>query len=88
MSTPSERLEAEVWLDTTRPDLSADQQDAFFAAVDEYYDEHPTADRGSDFLAMLREDDRAFAHTLDAILTGEGRQSVTADTADVSDAQE
>lgn len=77
MSTLSERLEAEIWLETASPDLSAAQRDAFFAAVDAYYCEHPTADRDPDALAALREDDLAFSGILREILgePGRGRRS-------------
>lgn len=67
MSTPTERLEAEVWLETTDPDISTCQRAEFFAAVDEYYTEHPTADRGPHFLTTLREDNLAFAKILDTV---------------------
>jgi len=70
VSTPSERLEAEIWLETASPDISTEQQDAFFVAVDEYYAQYPTADRGEDFLATLREDGHAFALILAEIVTG------------------
>ena len=79
MSTPSERLEAEIWLDTTDPDLPACQREGFFHAVDEYYDQHPTAERGTDFLAMLHDDNCAFAGILDVILSeGCGRAPAVA----------
>lgn len=68
MSTPSERLEAEIWLETTNPDLSADQRDAFFAVVDEYYDQYPTADRATNVLTTLHEDDREFTRIRNEIL--------------------
>lgn len=55
MSTPTERLEAEVWLEATDPDISVGQRDAFFRAVDEYFVANPTADRGPHFLTTLRE---------------------------------
>ncbi|WP_394216676.1 hypothetical protein [Brachybacterium vulturis] len=73
MSEPSERLEAEVWLETTGPALSTEQREAFFRAVDQYYDQYPIADRRPDFLATLRQDDRAFAMILDDIVHG-GRE--------------
>jgi hypothetical protein len=69
VSTPSERLEAEIWLDSTGPDLSTRQREAFFAAVNEYYQAYPTADRGTDILTTLREDDHAFALILNEIQT-------------------
>ena len=70
MSTPSERLEAEIWLETRGPEhLSDAQAAAFSAAVDEYYAAHPTAERGPDFLATLREDDSAFTRILEQVLT-------------------
>ncbi|WP_422115012.1 hypothetical protein [Brachybacterium sp. UNK5269] len=68
MATPSEHLEAEIWLEATRPDLSASQREAFFRAVDEYYDRYPTAARGSDFLSVLKDDNLAFARMLDAVV--------------------
>lgn len=68
MSTPSERLEAEIWLGATSPDLSACRREAFFRAVDEYYDQYPTDARGTDFLTILHDDNRAFARILDAIV--------------------
>ncbi|MGP5641559.1 hypothetical protein ACTXPS_19230 [Brachybacterium tyrofermentans] len=80
MGTPGERLEAEIWLETIGPDLSAEQWDAFFYAVDEYYDEHPIADRGPDFLATLRNDDRAFALILDEVIN-EGRGNAASSAA-------
>lgn len=67
MSTPTERLEAEIWLDATDPELPAPQRAAFFAAVDEYYMENPTADRSPHFLTTLREDNFAFAEILDTV---------------------
>lgn len=67
MSTPSERLEAEVWLDATDPDLPAHQRDAFFAAVDDYFVANPTADRGPHLLTTLREDNAAFEKILDTV---------------------
>lgn len=75
MSTPSERLEAEIWLETRSPDLSDAQAAAFFAAVDEYYAAHPTAERGPDFLATLREDDGAFTRILEQVLTDDAESS-------------
>lgn len=78
MTEASEWLEAEIWLDTTSPDLSADQRDAFFHAVDRYYDQYPTADRGPDFLATLRQDDEAFALILSEILTGRSEDAASA----------
>ncbi|MGP5292582.1 hypothetical protein ACTXL6_21385 [Brachybacterium tyrofermentans] len=67
MSTPSERLEAEIWLEVTDPDLPEAQREAFLAAVDGYYAENPTADRSPHFLSMLREDNLAFAKILDSV---------------------
>lgn len=77
MSTASDRLEAEVWLETSGPDLAACQRDAFFVAVDEYYQVYPTADRGSDFLATLREDDEAFSLILNEILSGDSEDAAS-----------
>lgn len=67
MSTPTERLEAEVWLEATDPDISVGHRDAFFAAVDDYFVENPTAERGLHFLTTLREDNLAFATILDTV---------------------
>lgn len=67
MSTPTERLEAEVWLEATDPDISVGQRGAFFAAVDDYFVENPTADRGPHFLTTLREDNAAFTKILDSV---------------------
>lgn len=75
MSTPSERLEAEIWLETRSPELSGAQRATFFAAVDEYYTAHPTAERGPDFLATLREDDGAFASILERVLRDEPQRA-------------
>ena len=67
MSTTSERLEAEVWLDATHPDVTPAERRAFFRAVDEYYAENPTDDRSAHFLAELREDSREFGKIFAAI---------------------
>lgn len=67
MSTPSERLEAEIWLDGTCKDLTDEQRESFFTHVDAYYRQNPTADRGTDVLRVLEEDDRAFARILAAV---------------------
>ena len=87
MSTPSERLEAEIWLETTSPDLLASQRNAFFVAVDEYYDQYPTADRGTHFLDALRDDVLAFTSILDALVSegGEGTISSAAEGIDWPD---
>lgn len=72
MSTSSERLEAEVWLDSTLPELPRELREKFFAGVDEYYAQCPTADRGPDVLATLKDDNQAFALILrDVILEGD-----------------
>lgn len=67
MSTPSERLEATVWLDATYPDLPTEQRANFYTAVDEYYEQHPIADRCPHTLAILKQDDHAFAEILRSI---------------------
>lgn len=67
MSTPTERLEAEIWLNATDPGISTCQREAFFTAVHEYYVVNPTADRGPHFLTTLREDNLAFARILDTV---------------------
>lgn len=67
MSTPSERLEAEIWLDGTGRQLSDEQREAFFAHVDIYYRRNPTSDRGADLLSVLREDAAAFARILESV---------------------
>lgn len=71
MSTPSERLEAAIWLESLDPDILPGAKAKFFVGVDDYYDHYPTADRGPDFLATLHEDDRAFAMILESIVPGE-----------------
>ncbi|MGP5053273.1 hypothetical protein ACTXI9_17405 [Brachybacterium alimentarium] len=68
MSTPSERLEATIWLESTLPDVPSDVQEKFLAGVDEYYAEYPIADRGSDVLVTLKDDNEAFALILRAVL--------------------
>ncbi|MGO2586275.1 MAG: hypothetical protein ACTH9F_13120 [Brachybacterium tyrofermentans] len=68
MSTPGEQLEALVWLEAAHTDISAQQRDEFFAAVDVYYDEHPIASRGPDTIGILHEDDHAFAAILREVL--------------------
>ena len=82
MSTPSERLEAEIWLESLNPDAPPDVREKFLASVDEYYDHYPTADRGPDFLAMLRDDDHAFAMILESIMSDqrEAARGLTATT--------
>src|SRR5690606_2318514 len=70
VSTPSERLEAVVWLESTLPDAPPDLAPKFLASVDAYYTEHPTAERGTDILAILEDDHRAFALILRAVLSG------------------
>jgi hypothetical protein len=67
VGTPSERLEAEIWLDATGRQLSDEQRRTFFAHADVYYRRNPTSDRGADFLGTLREDDAAFARILESI---------------------
>lgn len=64
MSTPSERLEAEIWLDGTCEVLSDEQRETFFTHIDTYYRRNPTADRGTDVLRVLEDDDLAFARIL------------------------
>lgn len=68
MSTPSERLEAEIWLDSTHPDLPPELREKFFVGVDEYYTRCPTADRSPDVLATLKADNQAFALILRDVL--------------------
>lgn len=68
MGTPSERLEAEIWLGATRPDLPECQREAFFRAVDEYYDRYPTDARGTDFLTVLHDDNCAFTRILERVV--------------------
>jgi len=76
LSTSSERLEAEVWLDSTLPGLAPDVRKKFFDGVDEYYAHYPTADRGPDVLAILKDDNQAFALILREVLP-EGDRSAT-----------
>lgn len=71
MSTPGEQLEARVWLEAACPDISAQQRDEFFTAVDAYYDKHPIAARCPDTVGILREDDRAFTAILREALSRE-----------------
>ena len=68
MSTPSERLEATIWLESLDPDVPPELTEKFFAGVDEYYATYPIADRGPDIFAILREEDEAFARILRAVL--------------------
>jgi hypothetical protein len=68
VSTPSERLEATIWLEANLPNAEPDVVEEFLAAVDEHYAEHPTASRGNHPLTTLREDQQAFARILSAIL--------------------
>ncbi|HEX7350905.1 hypothetical protein [Brachybacterium sp.] len=69
MSTFSERLEAEVWLESTFPDLPPELRETFFIGVDEYYAQHPIADRRPDVLTTLEDDSRAFALLLRDVLS-------------------
>lgn len=79
MSTPSERLEAQVWLEATLPDLPRHLREQFFTGVDEYYTQYPTADRGPDILATLEDDNEAFAQILRAVLPdGAARDALVA----------
>lgn len=64
MSTPYERLEAEIWLDGTHEVLSDERREAFFTHIDTYDRRNPTADRGTDILRVLEDDSRAFARIL------------------------
>lgn len=64
MSTPTERLEATVWLDATCPELPPAQRAEYFALVDDYYRANPIAERGGDIMRILREDNSAFARIL------------------------
>lgn len=64
MSTPSERLEAMIWLDATYAEIPAEQCAAFYAAVDDYYEQHPIADRQPHALDILKQDNHAFAEIL------------------------
>lgn len=67
MSTASEHLEAKIWLEATVADMLDEKRAEFFAAVNAYYAENPVADRGPDSLAVLREDNVAFAKILRSI---------------------
>lgn len=67
MSTPSERLEAEIWLDGAPVVLSDEQRETFFTRIDAYYRQNPTAHRGTDVLAVLEDDNHAFARILAAV---------------------
>lgn len=71
MSTPSERLEAEIWLEAHFPDVAPKLKDRFFAGVHEYYTQYPTADRRPDIATILREDDEAFTLILRAVLSAD-----------------
>lgn len=73
MSTPSERLEATVWLESTFPDLSEEHRAEFYSAVDAYYGEHPASGRDLDPLSMIRQDDHAFAAILRSITNEDPR---------------
>lgn len=77
MSTPSERLEATVWIDSTFLDIPVGQREEFFAAADAYYDAHPVAARCPDTLGILHQDDRAFTEILRCVL-GEDHPAFTA----------
>ena len=77
VSTPSERLEAEVWLDAILPDLPPELREKFFVGVDEYYIQYPTADRSPDVLATLKDDNQAFALILQDVIP-EGEPLATA----------
>lgn len=68
MTTPSERLEATIWLDATYPELPAEQRAAYYAAVDDYYEQCPIADRQPHALDILKQDNRAFDKILGSVL--------------------
>lgn len=71
MSTPSERLEAQIWLEANFPEVAPELKDRFFAGVHEYYTQYPTADRRPDIATILREDNEAFTLILRAVLSGD-----------------
>ncbi len=79
MSTRSERLEAEIWLDGSGQELSDAQRTTFFAHVDNYYVQNPTATRRADALRALRDDHAAFGRILDVV-----RSSTDEDRIDIS----
>lgn len=79
MSTPSERLEAEIWLEAHFPDVAPELKDRFFAGVDEYYSQYPTADRRPDIATILREDDEAFTLILRAVLSEDDSRAPAAE---------
>ncbi|MGP5080043.1 hypothetical protein ACTXKZ_18515 [Brachybacterium alimentarium] len=79
MSTPSERLEAEIWLEANSPEVAPEAKDRFFVAVHEYYTQYPTADRRPDIAAILREDDEAFTLILRAVLSEDASRAPAAE---------
>lgn len=68
MSTPSEHLEATVWLESTYPDIPPRLRTEFVTAVDAYYAEHPITGRCPDTIEILHQDDRAFTEILRVLL--------------------
>lgn len=80
MSTPSERLEAEIWLEESGQHLSDLQRQEFFVHIDTYYQQNPTAARGSDVLGVLRDDDAAFSGILEAVCPQVAENRVDADS--------
>lgn len=79
MSTPSERLEAMVWLESTYPNIPEPLRKEYLAAVDIYYAEYPVADRGAHFLEVVKEETQAFAEILRSIIGDEDPPSPRTD---------
>jgi len=68
VSTASERIEATVWLESNGPDITPQQRPEFFSAADSYYEENPVAERSTDPLGCITQDERVFAGILRKVL--------------------
>lgn len=79
MCTPSERLEAEIWIEANSSDMAPEVKERFFAGVHEYYTQYPIADRRPDVAAILREDDEAFTLILRTVLAEDESRAAAVD---------
>ncbi|GLI30085.1 hypothetical protein BCONGLO52_09260 [Brachybacterium conglomeratum] len=69
MSTPSEQIEAEIWLEASHPHLSDALRRRFFAMVREYHLQQTPAKPTIHFLCALRQDYHEYERIFHEITT-------------------
>ncbi len=69
MSTPSEQIEVEIWLEASHPHLSGALRRRFFAMVREYHLQQTPAKPTIHFLCALRQDYHEYERIFHEITT-------------------